>query len=91
MTEIPCKHWRNCGVSWGGCCALGAFDRPPFGTCLYVCPHYDGPARGRGDLIKAVVSTVTLGLVQPCGKYQERQQSQNAAHPAKWVEEALHA
>ena len=42
---IPCKHWRNCGVTGGGCCAIGVYNRPSFGVCLSACTKYDGPER----------------------------------------------
>ena len=43
---IPCKHWRECGVNGGGCCDIGAYQRPSFGVCLVHCKQYDGPDRG---------------------------------------------
>lgn len=42
---IPCKHWRDCGVNGGGCCAINAYERPSFGVCLRVCKQYVGPPR----------------------------------------------
>lgn len=89
MKTVPCTHWRDCGVSGGGCCAAGHYQGPSYGVCLRVCAHYDGPSRGRGDLLKKIISTVTLGTVQPCIPCQERQKNQNAKHPAGWVEETL--
>ena len=47
MTSLPCKHWRECGVQGGGCCAIGVQERPSFGWCLTRCDKYDGPDRGR--------------------------------------------
>lgn len=89
---IPCKHWTECGFTDGGCCAQGHFGgMPGYGQCLELCADYTGPARGRGDLIKKLVTTVTLGLVRPCVPCKERQINQNTKHPAGWVEEALRA
>lgn len=35
---VNCKHWSNCNVSNGGCCALKLFgERPSEGTCKFVC------------------------------------------------------
>ena len=89
--QIPCTHWRACGYIDGGCCAAGHYNGPSYGVCLQVCTHYDGPARGRGDLLKKLIGAVTLGTVQPCGGCQERQKAMNAAHPAGWVQEKLSA
>lgn len=86
---IPCSQWRECGYIGGGCCAAGHYNGPSYGVCLQLCPHYDGPARGRGDLLKTLISTVTLGTVQPCGGCQERRADMNQAHPAGWVKETL--
>lgn len=31
---MDCKHWTDCGVMGGGCCALGAFGgKPSLGIC----------------------------------------------------------
>ena len=86
---IPCSHWRDVGGTHGGDCAAGHYEGPSYGVCLQHCVHYDGPARGRGDLLKTLISTVSLGMVQPCGGCQERQKAMNAAHPAGWVRDTL--
>lgn len=33
-----CDHWRDCGVTWGGCCAISKRNKPSFGTCN-KCPE----------------------------------------------------
>jgi hypothetical protein len=37
MNTVKCKHWQNCGMKTGGCCAINKFNRPSFGTCLISC------------------------------------------------------
>lgn len=37
MSVVKCKHWQDCGVNKGGCCAKNEFNRPSFGTCLISC------------------------------------------------------
>jgi len=34
---IQCKHWQDCGVQHGGCCAIGEYSKPSFGVCLNGC------------------------------------------------------
>ncbi len=46
-----CRHWIDCQVAGGGCCAIGRFGgRPSHGICT-ICPDYSGRVRGLGDLI----------------------------------------
>lgn len=86
--NIPCNHWRDCGASDGGCCAIDAHERPSFGVCL-VCDQYTGSARGRGDQLHKLIKTATLGVVTPCGDCHDRIRAMNAKHPSKQVQEAL--
>ena len=78
---IPCKHWRDCGVVGGGCCAKDAYDRPSFGTCLQLCQAYEGPDRGAGDTVARVIKAATLGRVTPCKKCGKRRQKLNRVLP----------
>jgi len=34
---IKCKHWKDCGVRKGGCCAIEEYPTPSFGVCLNQC------------------------------------------------------
>lgn len=87
---ISCTNWRDCGVIGGGCCALELFDNhPSFVKCLRVCDQYDGPARGRGDMVAKLIKTITLGTVTPCGGCNGRKHDMNAKHPSKQTEELL--
>lgn len=43
---IDCSHWKACGVSGGGCCQAGAYERPSFGVCRH-CGRRDP---GKRDL-----------------------------------------
>lgn len=75
---MTCRHWSDCGVAMGGCCALGRYGgKPSLGTCRQ-CPEYDGPPRGAGDLVAAVTKAVGI---QPCGGCKERQKKLNAMLP----------
>ena len=87
--SVDCIHWVDCGVSHGGCCAIGAYDRPSYGVCLLVCQQYDGPARGAGDMLKNLIQTATVGLVEPCGGCKERQAALNRILPSAATKEAL--
>jgi len=39
MTEVNCKHWRECGSVTGGCCSKGIYERPSFGVCNTFCEY----------------------------------------------------
>jgi hypothetical protein len=65
-------------------------DRPSPGVCR-ICAHYDGPARGAGDLvekvarftgIKAAAKAVERVTGKPCG-CASRQQALNSKIPFK--------
>jgi len=80
---VPCTHWQDCDINGGGCCAIDAYERPSFGVCLRVCDQYDGPVRGRGDVIHKLIKSAMLGVVKPCGGCKERRMDWNAKHPSK--------
>lgn len=82
---IPCKKWQKCGVKGKGRCAIGMFNKNAVShsDCLIFCTEYDGPSRGRGDLITKLVSLGTLGMVTPCASCQQRRRDQNVKHPSK--------
>jgi|GEM_PF-2206120 len=46
--------------------------------CCKRCPHYDGAARGLGDIV--AVATKAVGIA-PCGGCQRRREALNAAVP----------
>lgn len=51
--------------------------RPSPGVCS-VCPHYDGPARGLGDIVHTVaqvtgVAAVVNAVAPDCGCQQRRE------------------
>lgn len=61
---IGCKHWRDCGVSHGGCCDIGAYARPSYGTCVLLCKKWEGPPKpdrvpGPGPTPHRIVDFVT--------------------------------
>jgi hypothetical protein len=70
---IPCRHWRDCGVLRGGCCAIDAYDKPSFGVCLSHCTKYKGPPRGAGDLIERTIKMATFGKAKKCKDCGNRQ------------------
>lgn len=80
---VNCSHWIDCGITGGGCCSIGEYERPSLGVCLQVCTAYDGPARGAGDLLAKAIKTVTLGKVKPCGGCKGRQTALNRALPRR--------
>ena len=87
---IPCTHSVDCGVIGGSCCDLGLYGgRPSHGVCLRVCDQYDGPARGRGDVLHKLIKTVTLGTVTPCKGCNGRVRDMNAKHPSKQTQGIL--
>jgi hypothetical protein len=43
-----------------------------------LCPHYDGPARGLGDVVASVTHAVGI---TPCGGCSERRQALNQIVP----------
>lgn len=49
---IDCKHWRDCGVSGGGCCALQRFGGTPSHGCCAMCL--------RGELVTPTISALPL-------------------------------
>ena len=91
---VPCKHWSDCGVNRGGCCAKGLYGgRPSAGTCLKVCVEYDGPSRGLGDTIAKFTKLTGLKKIadarekksgKPCG-CKGRQRSLNQRFPSRSV------
>lgn len=65
-------------------------ERPSAGVCG-ICPHYDGPPRGAGDVVervaratgvKRLVKAVEAATGKPCG-CSARQASLNRAIPFK--------
>jgi hypothetical protein len=71
---MSCKHLH------GHCTNIGAVAHgfiPSPGVCS-VCPQYDGPARGLGDIVHTVaqvtgVAAVVKAVAPDCGCEQRRQ------------------
>jgi len=41
--NINCRHWSDCGLSGGGCCALSLYGgRPSRGICQHACQSRSG-------------------------------------------------
>ena len=73
-----CQHWRDCGITGGGCCTIGAYEGPSLGTCLLACKQYEGTDRAPqieqlkrswqdarvGDVLSAQIAAATGKL--PC-------------------------
>jgi hypothetical protein len=59
---VTCKHWRDCGIPGGGCCAEGHNGgKPSLGVCG-VCEHHTEPRPGLVDYIRAVPHVVQAVL-----------------------------
>lgn len=66
--KIPCKHWEDCGLDGGGCCAKGLYKgKPSLGVCLRHCNEYVGPARP--PLFKQLQASVG-GCCPPARRYR---------------------
>lgn len=80
---MSCKHHDGIG------CSLGLYGgRPSPGICS-ICPSYDGPARGFGDVVHSIARITGVARVakaveaatgKPCG-CAERRAALNAAVP----------
>ena len=70
VMNIPCKHWRDCGVKGGGCCTIGAYNKPSFGVCLTACKKYEGSQSKRERFIQQLrrVHSTQRGHHKGCGK-----------------------
>jgi hypothetical protein len=85
---VNCKHWQDCGVSGGGCCAINAFDRPSAGVCMNACKLREAipdwtpkqKSRGLGDTIAKITSAIGI---TPCGGCKARQAALNKIAPYK--------
>ena len=79
---IKCEHWRDCGVSGGGCCNIHEFKKPSIGVCLLICKkNTHKPSRGAGDTVKKIIAKVTRGKIEPCGGCKKRQELLNKLLP----------
>ncbi len=78
---IQCKHWQDCGIRGGGCCAIGEYFRPMAEVCATLCTAYDGPSRGAGDLVAKAIKKATNGKVTPCDGCGKRQMAYNRMIP----------
>ena len=75
--EVPCIHWRDCGVDNGGCCAIEKYHQPSIGVCN-ICDENTAKARGFGDTMAKMIEKLTLGKLKPkrgggCGCNKRRQ------------------
>ena len=72
--HMTCRHLLiHCTVN-----AAPAFGTVPSKDVCSVCPHYDGPARGLGDIVHTVaqvtgVAAVVDAVAPDCGCQQRRQ------------------
>jgi len=87
---MTCDHWRDCGVSGGGCCTIEYYHRPSLGVCRICEKNTDQKrrdprriSRGLGDTIKKIIDKATLGKVKPCGGCKKRQAALNKLMPYK--------
>lgn len=62
-------------------CSLGLYGGKPSSAVCAQCPRYEGTSRGLGDTVKNLISTVTLGAVQPCTPCQKRRALLNRLLP----------
>jgi len=93
---MSCKHWKDCGVTNGGCCNINYYERPSLGVCRICDKNTDPPkdvprikkqkvkkSKGLGDTVKKIIDTVTRGKVKPCGGCKKRQEALNKLMPYK--------
>ncbi len=67
--KVDCPHWQDCGIKHGGCCAIGKFDKPSFGTCNIVClGKLPAPHMPAFPPAPAEVAAARLALCNVCGE-----------------------
>lgn len=81
---IYCRHWLDCGVKGGGCCALKLFGGKPSNGVCGVC---DKREPGLGDAVAKVLDVTGIGPAverivkavtgKSCGGCQKRRQRLN--------------
>lgn len=86
LPQAPsCRHWRDCGIRGGGCCALARYGgKPSWGTCAKC---RDRSFRGLGDVLAWLLSKLWITRVVErvkrgkCGGCAKRQAWLNARFP----------
>ena len=79
---IRCKNWEDCGLSGGGCCRIGEYEKPSVGVCLTICTqNTHKPSKGLGDTVEKVIKVLTRGKVKPCGSCEKRKKKLNKIMP----------
>lgn len=76
--NMRCNHWRDCGVTGGGCCAINAYERPSRGVCLRICDQYDGP--DRAPLIAQLEARLTISAQRRSQRITPGQLVRRAIH-----------
>jgi hypothetical protein len=73
VSIVNCSHARDCGITHGVCCAIGAYERPSFGTCKRCAKRdkvaEDAPDKGLGDKVAAITTALRIPT---CGGCQRR-------------------
>lgn len=61
--KVECRHWSECGLVGGGCCAKGFHQgSPTIGQCAFGCPEGEGPWRGA---LQAALGPKSIGSEHP--------------------------
>jgi len=69
-------------VMAGGCCDIGAYEKPSYGVCLQICEqNTHKPSRGVGDTLKKMIEKVSKGKIKPCKGCKKRQEMMNNLLP----------
>lgn len=62
--RVNCKHWKDCGVQNGGCCALGKYGgRPSEGTCLIACLKTGPKMPSLWQMFKNLLGTIKGAII----------------------------
>lgn len=78
---VACDHWTDIGSNAGGSCGLGLHGgTPSHGTCAR-CEHYEGKARGLGDVVHRMVGRIVKA--NGCGGCAKRRRILNERFPLK--------
>lgn len=64
---IGCEHWSECDIVGGGCCTIGAYDRPSYGICLNICEKYQGDPVERERLAAQLAASIQAPPIESRG------------------------
>jgi len=65
-------------------CTLGLFGGAPSPGCCAICPRYEGPIRGAGDVVHVTLSVLGIAramefvFTEDCGSCGQRRAALNA-------------